>query len=414
MKTLEAIMKKSLLKKFAKLVVKMGVNVRRGQEVIIYAGLDQPDFVEMVVEQAYKAGAKRVTVEWSHQPLTKFHVNYQKPETLAEILDWQLSKLKRNVDVLPAMIHILSQDPDGLKGVDQGKMREASIKQFPIIKPIREAMDNKYQWTIVAVPGLAWAQKVFPNLSKKKATNAMWEAILKATRVTDDPIKEWQSHNKTIQDRCAFLNSLELDYLHYTSSNGTDFKIWMIPEARWLGGGETTLKGIRYNPNMPTEEVFITPFKGKAEGKLVATMPLSYRGELIENFSVRFKDGKVCDLTAEKNLELLKQMVSMDEGASMIGECALVPYNSPIRESGILYYNTLFDENAACHFALGKAYTNSIINYDKYSKEDFNKMGVNDSMIHVDFMVGATDLNIVGYTRKGKKILIFKDGNWAF
>lgn len=407
-------MKKSQLKKYAKLVVKMGVNVRKGQEVVISAALDQPDFVTMVAEEAYKAGASRVTVEWGHQPLARIGVNYMSLDTLGTVPEWQKAKMQHYVDKLPAQIHIMSQDPDGLKGIDQAKAAQAQVKTFPIMKPYRDAMENKYQWTIVAVPGEGWAKKVFPNLPKKKAIAALWDAILTSARITDNPIKSWKEHNADIQKRCEYLDSLNLDYLHFKSPEGTDFKVWMIPEARWLGGGETTISGRFYNPNMPTEETFTTPMKGKAEGKVVASMPLSYKGELIEDFSVTFKDGKVSEVSAKRNQNLLEQMIGMDEGAKMLGEVALVPYESPIRQSGVLFYNTLFDENAACHLALGRGFSNAIKNYDKYSKEDFAKLGVNESMIHVDFMIGTRELTITGFSRDGRQIPIFKHGSWAF
>jgi len=407
-------MKKSQLKKYAKLVVKMGVNVRRGQEVVISAALDQPEFVTMVAEEAYKAGASRVTVEWGHQPLARIGVNYMSLDTLGTVPEWQKAKMQHYVDKLPAQIHIMSQDPDGLKGIDQAKAAQAQVKTFPIMKPYRDAMENKYQWTIVAVPGEGWAKKVFPDLPKKKAVAALWDAILTSARITDNPIKSWKEHNADIQKRCEYLDSLNLDYLHFKSPEGTDFKVWMIPEARWLGGGETTISGRFYNPNMPTEETFTTPMKGKAEGKVVASMPLSYKGELIEDFSVTFKDGKVSAVSAKRNQNLLEQMISMDEGAKMLGEVALVPFESPIRQSGVLFYNTLFDENAACHLALGRGFSNAIKNYDKYSKEDFAKLGVNESMIHVDFMIGTRELTITGFSRDGRQIPIFKHGSWAF
>ena len=335
-------------------------------------------------------------------------------DTLSTVTDWQKAKMQHYVDKLPAQIHIMSQDPDGLKGIDQAKSAQAQMKTFPILKPYRDAMENKYQWTIVAVPGEGWAKKVFPNLSKKKAVSALWDAILTSARITDNPIKSWKEHNADIQKRCDFLNGLGLDYLHFVSPEGTDFKVWLMKEARWLGGGETSLKGIFYNPNMPTEETFTTPLKGKAEGKVVASMPLSYKGELIEDFSVTFKDGKVSEVFAKRNQHLLEQMVNMDEGAKMLGEVALVPFESPIRQSGVLFYNTLFDENAACHLALGRGFTNAITNYEKYNKEDFAKLGVNESMIHVDFMIGTRELNITGFTRDGRAIPIFKQGSWAF
>ncbi len=407
-------MKKSVLKNYARVVARMGVNVQKGQEVIINADLDQPEFVKMVVEECYKAGAKTVMVEWSYQPLAKINVRYRSLATMSTIPEWQLAKLRHAVEVLPAQIHIISADPDGLKGINQMKMAKASMKTYPLIKPIRDQMENKYQWTIVGVPGAGWAKKVFPDLPKKKASEKLWEAILMTSRISDDPVQSWKDHNADLLARCNYLNSLNLDYLHYTSKNGTDFKVWMLDKCLWMGGGETSTQGIYFNPNMPTEECFVTPIKGKAEGIVYATKPLSYRGELIENFSVTFKDGKAVEVKAEKNEELLKQMISMDPGASYLGECALVPFDSPINNSGILFFNTLYDENASCHLALGRGFSNCVKDYEKYSKEDFDKMGINDSMIHVDFMIGSKDLSIVGYTRDGKKVPLFKNGNWAF
>ena len=407
-------MKKSVLKNYARVVARMGANVQKGQEVIINADLDQPEFVKMVVEECYKAGAKTVMVEWSYQPLAKINVRYRSLATMSTIPEWQLAKLRHAVEVLPAQIHIISADPDGLKGINQMKMAKASMKTYPLIKPIRDQMENKYQWTIVGVPGAGWAKKVFPDLPKKKAIEKLWEAILLTSRISDDPVQSWKDHNADLLARCNYLNSLNLDYLHYTSKNGTDFKVWMLDQCLWMGGGETSTQGIYFNPNMPTEECFVTPIKGKAEGIVYASKPLSYRGELIENFSVTFKDGKAVEVKAEKNEELLKQMISMDPGASYLGECALVPFDSPINNSGILFFNTLYDENASCHLALGRGFSNCVKDYEKYSKEDFDKMGINDSMIHVDFMIGSKDLSIVGYTRDGKKVPLFKNGNWAF
>ncbi len=407
-------MKKSILKKYARVIARMGVNVQKGQEVIINADLDQPEFVKMVVEECYKAGAKTVTVEWAYQPLSKINVRYRSLATMSTIPEWQLAKLRHAAEVLPAQIHIASADPDGLKGINQAKIAKASMKTYPLIKPIRDQMENKYQWTIVGVPGAGWAKKVFHDLPKKKAIEKLWEAILSTSRIIDDPVQAWKDHNTDLLARCNYLNSLNIDYLHYTSKNGTNLKVWMLDKCLWMGGGETSTQGIYFNPNMPTEECFITPVKGKAEGIVYATKPLSYRGELIENFSVTFKEGKAVEVKAEKNEALLKQMISMDAGASYLGECALVPFDSPINNSGILFFNTLYDENASCHLALGMGFSNCVKDYEKYSKEDFDKMGINDSMIHVDFMIGSKDLSIVGHTRDGKEVQIFKNGNWAF
>ena len=407
-------MKKSILKKYARLVARVGVNVQKGQEVVVNAELDQPEFVKYVVEECYKAGAKSVSVEWNYQPLQKVNVRYRSLATLSKIPDWRIAKIKHEIDVLPAQIHILSEDPDGLKGINQAKLAKSSCKIFPIIKPLRDQMENKYQWTIVGVPGVAWARKVFPDLPKKKAVEKLWEAILSTSRCGDDPVQQWKDHNADLLSRCNYLNSLNIEYLQYKSNNGTDFKVWMLEKAQWLGGGETSLQGIYYNPNMPTEECFVTPEKGKAEGVVFATRPLSYRGEMIEDFSIVFKDGKVSEVHAKKGEALLDQMVHMDEGASRLGECALVPFDSPIRNSGVLFFNTLYDENAACHLALGIGFSNCIKDYEKYTKPEFDAMGVNDSMIHVDFMIGSQDLSVVGHTRDGKDIQIFKNGNWAF
>jgi aminopeptidase len=401
------------LRKFAKLAVQRGVNLKPNQDLIIHAELDQPEFVTMVVEEAYAFGARSVRVKWTHQPISRLSAIHIEEEVMKTIDEWQLKEMEHLVKTLPAQIHIRSVDPDGMKGVDQTKMTNVSKVTTPVMLKYREQMDNKFQWTIIGVPSVKWSEKVFPKLKGQAAVEAMWEAIIKATRVTEDPLKTWDAHNLSLQNRCKQLDDMDLDYVHFQSSNGTDFKIWMIPEARWLGGGERLIDGQFYNPNMPTEEVFITPKAGKAEGTVVASKPLSYAGELIENFSVTFKDGKVVSVKAEKNQALLEQMVNMDEGASRIGELALVPFNSPIQESGLLFYNTLFDENASCHIALGRAYVNSIRGYANMSREQLTALGCNTSMIHVDFMIGSKDLTITGYTRGGKKVSIFEQGNWS-
>lgn len=408
-------MKKKILKEYARLIAKMGVNVQKNQDVIIRAEIDQGEFVRMVVLECYKLGARKVYVEWHDDATMKIDVNYQTINTLSHLEKWELEKWEWQANTLPAIIYIESSDPDGMKGMKQDKHSKALQKRYPLIKPYRDRMENEYQWTIVAAPSVAWAQKVFPHETKKKAMEKLWEAILYTARVQNDPILEWQKHNEDLQNRCDYLNSLGLSYLKYHSSNGTDFKVGMIDDAFFMGGGEWTAHShIYFNPNMPTEECFITPKRGVAEGIVYATKPLSYRGELIENFSIRFHEGKVVEVHAEKGEELLKQMVSMDEGASYLGECALVPFDSPISNTNLLFYNTLFDENASCHLALGRGFSNCIRDYNKYSKEELDNLGVNDSMIHVDFMIGSCDLEITGVTKDGKEIPIFVMGNWAF
>lgn len=407
-------MKKTVLRNYAKLIARTGINVQKGQDVIVYAELDQPEFVRMVVEECYRAKARSVKVEWDYQPLQKLHYRYRTLTTLSRVEEWEKARLQHYVDTLPCRIYLVSEDPDGLKGINQEKMAKSSRKRFPIIKPYRDQMENKYQWCIAAVPGAAWAKKVFPGLPKGKAIEKLWEAILSTSRVTDDPVKAWKDHNKDLHDRCAYLNALCIEELEYHSSNGTDLRVGMIPQAEFKGGGDTSLQGIFFNPNIPTEECFISPMRGKAEGIVYATKPLSYQGQLIENFSVRFENGKAVEVHAEKNEDLLKKMISMDEGAAYLGECALVPYDSPISNSGILFYETLFDENAACHLALGMGFADSIKDFEKYSLDECREMGINDSMIHEDFMIGCEDLSIDAHTRDGRTVPIFRNGNWAF
>ena len=408
-------MKKSVLRQYARLIAQKGGNVQKGQDVIISASLDQPEFVTMVAEECYRCGARKVTVDWTHQPLTKLNYQKRSVKTLSKMEDWEIEKLKHHVETLPVRIYLESDDPDGLRGINQEKVSKASQARYKILKPFREAMDNKYQWCIAAVPGAAWAKKVFPGVNKFKAMEMLWEAILYTSRVDGDPVAAWEAHNKDLADRCAYLNSLGIKTLEYRSANGTDLKVGMIEDALFMGGSEKAQgSGIEFNPNIPSEEAFISPMRGEAEGIVYSSKPLSYRGELIENFSVRFEGGRAVEVHAEKNEELLRKMISMDEGAAYLGECALVPYDSPIRNSGILFYNTLFDENAACHLALGRGFTNVLKDYDKYTTEECYAKGINQSMIHVDFMIGTEDLSITAVTRDGRRVAIFENGNWAF
>ncbi len=407
-------MKKSVLKEYARLIVRCGVNVQKGQEVLIYADLDQPEFVRMVAEEAYKAKAKKVTVEWDYQPLMKTKVRYETVKTMGTVEEWVKARRQHFVDVVPARIHLISEDPDGLKGVNMDKVAKARRLSYPILKPYHDQLENKQQWCIAAVPGAAWAKKVFPNLSKAQAMEKLWEAILNTSRVTDDSIQAWEEHNADLAERCRYLNELHIRSLHYTAQNGTDLTVGMIPEARFCGGSEKSLQGVVFNPNIPTEECFISPMRGEAEGIVYATKPLSYNGQLIENFSVRFAQGKAVEVHAEKGEELLKTMISMDEGAAYLGECALVPQKSPIAQSGLLFYNTLFDENAACHLALGMGFADTIEDFHHKTLEECRALGVNDSMIHEDFMIGCDTMNIDAICQDGRVVPIFREGNWAF
>lgn len=407
-------MKQTVLRKYARLIARAGVNVQKKQEVIITCDLDQPKFVELLVDECYKAGAGKVTVKFDYQPLEKLHVRHQTVTTMAKVEEWEKERFRHYINTLPARIYLASEDPDGLKGINQEKISKAQQKRWPIIKPFSDAMENKYQWCIAAVPGAAWAKKLFPDLPKGRAIEKLWEAILFTSRVTDDPIAAWDAHNKDLHDRCAHLNSLGIAELHYKGDNGTDLTVGMIPQAMFKGGGDTTLGGVFFNPNIPTEECFISPMRGKAEGIVYATKPLSYRGQLIENFSIRFENGKAVEVHAEKNQALLEQLISMDEGSAYLGECALVPVNSPISESGLLFYETLFDENAACHLALGMGFADTIDGYENMTLDECRALGINDSMEHEDFMIGYEGLDIDAVTRDGKTVPIFRRGRWAF
>lgn len=408
-------MRKTQLQRYAKLLAKTGLNVKKGQKVFIQAGLDQPEFVTMVVEECYKAGADEVYVEWSHQPVEKLSANYRSLESLSTMKPWVKAKWEYRAENYACRLLIESDDPDGMNGVDQDKMSKARQAQYPLIKPFRQALENKHQWCIAAVPGKAWAKKVFPHLSESKAVEEMWKVILHTARADGrSPIAAWKAHNADLASRCEYLNSLGLKYLEYKSANGTDFKVELMENGIFAAGTEKTLQGRVFNPNIPTEEVFTSPKAGVAEGIVYASKPLSYQGEIIDDFCLTFKGGRVVDVKAGKNEELLRKLVAMDNNAAMLGECALVPFDSPINNTGILFFNTLYDENCCCHLALGRGFNNCLKDFEKLSFEECKKAGINDSIIHVDFMIGTADLEIDGVTADGKTVAIFRNGNWAF
>ena len=346
-------MKKTVLRKYAQLIVRVGANVQKGQEVRLFAALDQPEFIKMLAEECYKAGASRVTVDWNYPELTKLSARYMKLRDLSETREWEKARMQDMVDRLPVRILIESEDPDGLRGVNP-KYFKALAERIKVSKPYRDAIDNKHQWCIAAVPGEAWAKKVHPELSKRAAVEQLWKDILYTARADgEDPVADWEAHNRDLKARSEYLNGLHLRELHYRSANGTDFKVGLIPTAQFHAGRDTTMQGVVYDPNMPTEEVFTSPDRRTAEGIVYATKPLSYQGQLVENFSVRFEKGRAVEVKAEKGQDVLEQIIGMDEGCHYLGEVALVPKESPIHQSGLLFYNTLFDENAACHLALG-------------------------------------------------------------
>lgn len=409
-------MKKTVLKGYARLIARTGAAVQKGQPVIIVAGLEQPEFIELLAAECYRAGASEVEVDWRHQPLTRLAVRYKSAKKLGEVKAWEEEKQRWQTEALPARIVVLSEDPDGLAGIDQAKYAAGMQARYQKLRPYIDARENREQWCIAAVPGEKWAKKVFPELPKGRAVERLWEAILSCSRALEgDPLENWRLHDLDIKARAEALNAMGLTALEYRDPNGTELRVGLIPEALFLGGAERCpVNGVEYNPNIPSEELFVTPRAGDAEGVVHATRPLAVQGVLIEDFWLRFDGGRVVELHAEKNEDALRTLVGMDEGAAMLGECALVPYESPIRESGILFYNTLFDENAACHLALGRGYSSNIRDYEKYSLDELRAMGVNDSMVHEDFMIGSAELDITGLTASGERLPIFRSGGWAF
>ena len=405
-------MKQRLINQYAKLIAQVGANVKKDDYVVIVADVENPDFVLRVAQECYKLKAADVEIRWDCDAFSKLRLKNTKESILSKVEDWEIEKMKLMVDRKPVMIYIESMDPDALKGIDQNKYTKMRQKRGKTFKPYRDQMENKYKWVIAAIPGEKWAQKLFPDFTTKQAKDALFEAILKTSRAYEgDPCENWRIHNANLLKHCEILNSMDIDHLEYKASNGTDLTIGLIKGSKFEAGTETTLQGETFNPNIPSEEVFTSPDRNRTNGIVYSSKPLSYNGEIIDKFYVKFENGRVVESHAEVNDDLLKQLIGMDEGSHYLGECALVPFSSPINQTGILFYNTLFDENAVCHLALGRGFNETIVGYENYSDEELEKMGLNDSLIHVDFMIGTEDLRITAVTRQGERKLIF-DGNW--
>ena len=403
------------IRKYAELIAKTGANIQQGQVANIIADLEIKDFVYILVEECYKAGAGKVYVDWTSDELLTLDVKYASEERLSHLTNFEKAKQEFNIENRPVKIYIDSKDPDSLKNLDQEKYgRILAIKQKEI-RFYRDQYDDYCQWVIAGYPGLAWSKKVFPDLSDDEAMEKMLDTILKVSRAHEgDPIENWKNHDASLVAKADKLNSLKLKELHYTSSNGTDLIVKLLPNVNWEAGGEYT-KGtkIHFQPNIPTEECFTSPDKYGTEGIVYSSKPLSYRGQIIDNFSIRFEKGKAVEIHAEKGEELLKNMISLDENAAYLGECALVPYDSPINNTGILFFSTLYDENAACHLALGTAFPMLIEGYENLTPEEISKVSINKSIVHTDFMIGNKDLKIEATDFEGKKYLIFENGNWT-
>ena len=407
-------MKQSIMKKYAQAVVKFGANIKKDQYVYIYSSVNQAEFVKYLTEECYKAKARFVKVEWSHDEISKLTYKNVKYETYLENIQMSESRLQNMVKLLPVCIYVEDSDPDCFNGIDMSESLRARAETYPQMKKYYDEMENKYQWVICAMPSVEWAKKVFPNDKPKVALKKLEEAILKTTRIDKDAMKNWKQHVINLQAKAEILNKYNFDYLEYKSSNGTDLKIHLMPNHAWLSARETTLgSNVEFTANMPTEEVFTMPKYDGVEGLVISTKPLSLRGKLVEDFKVWFEKGKAVKVEARVGKEVLEELFKDDEASSHLGEVALVPYDSPISQSKILFYNTLFDENASCHLAFGAAFKNNIKEYEKLTDEDWKAMNLNESMNHVDFMVGSEDLEIIGTTFEGKKVKIFEKGNWA-
>lgn len=409
-------MNKSFLIKYASLAVNIGVNIQKDNILVISSPIETAEFARLITEEAYKSGAKDVIVHYGDPKLTKIKLENSSLETISNIPEWQAESYNYYARQEACFISISASDPDGLKGVPVEKIGASQKARTSALKEYFDnSMSNKCRWCVLSVPTLSWAKKVFPKVSDDEAMESLWDVIFKTVRVdTENPVNAWKKHNAYLEEKIKFMNNNNFKSVHLKSANGTDLNI-ELPEGHiWAGGSEGDVNGIPFNANIPTEEVFTLPKKTGVNGIVYSSKPLSYGGNLIDNFSITFKDGKAIDFTAETGYDVLKQMLESDEGAKYLGEVAFVPYNSPISNSKLIFFNTLFDENAACHLAFGRAYESCVKDADKYSEEELEKIGVNNSVIHVDFMIGTSDLEITGINKNGEAIQIFSNGNWAF
>lgn len=411
-------MNSNLIKKYAQLAIRKGVNLQTGQTLLINTNVDAVEMTRACVEEAYKAGAKRVKVFYRDEYVAKAHYQYQDVETLCQVYPWEIDSRLDYFKEGACLLHLVSDIPGVLKDVDAKKISAAQLAMAKAGKELQEyTMMNKVQWSIVAVPNKEWADIVFPEYEGSAGVvDELWERILSAVHVEEenDPIQEWTDLGDSFTRRSNILNNYNFKTLHFTNSLGTDLFVDLIEHHIWAGGSEKTIHGVEFNPNMPTEEIFTMPKKTGVQGKVVASKPLDYNGTLVEDFWIEFKDGKAINFDAAKGKDTLAQLIAFDEGSCYLGEVALVPDESPISKSGILFYNTLFDENASCHLALGDAYPMNVVGGIDMSEDELKAAGANHSMTHVDFMFGNDDMKVVGIGFDGKEIPVFENGNFVF
>ncbi|MFP7492643.1 aminopeptidase [Terribacillus saccharophilus] len=403
------------LQQFAKLAIQTGVNLQKGQGLLLVAPIEAVRFVRMVSEEAYKAGAKDVHTEWIDEELVVQRYKYAPIEFLENVPAWKFHGRNELVKDNYAVLNIIGENPDLLEKVDGDKVAAYMKSAGKGMTPYRDfMMKDKMQWSIVAYPTAAWSKKVFPDKSIEEAQEAMMEEILRISRVSGniDPNIAWKAHNKQLHLASDYMNKQQFSKLIY-KAKGTDLTIELPKGHIWSGGSGPTENGVDFNANIPTEEVFTMPHKDGVNGTVSSTLPYNFNGQLIENFQLTFKDGVVVDYKAEKGEKALKNLLEADPGAKRLGEVALVPHKSPVSQSGLIFYNTLFDENASCHLALGKAYPTCIAGGNEMTAAELEAAGVNDSIMHEDFMIGSADLDIDGVKADGTKVAVFRQGAWA-
>lgn len=403
------------LEKYAELVVKVALNIQKGQKLHINAAIENADFVQNITRKAYQAGAKKVYTDLYDPMIQRITYEEAPEEGLAEFPDWRVKMFDELIDEGGALLNVAALDPDLLNGIDPERIAISRKASGNALGRFQDAQTNGgITWCILSVPTKKWAAKIFPNLDADKQVDALWEQIFYTTRVDlDDPVAAWEEHLRNLEEKADYLNDKDFKALHYKAP-GTDLTIGLADDHLWKAASFTTKKDIRFIPNVPTEEVFTMPHKDRINGTVTSTKPLNYGGNLIENFSLTFKGGKVVDFQAEKGYDTLKSILDTDEGARSLGEVALVPHDSPISNSDLIFFNTLFDENASCHIALGNALSLNIKDADNQAKEELAAKGFNKSITHVDFMIGSAELDIDGETKDGQLIPVFRNGNWAF
>ena len=401
---------------YARLIVKAGVHVRKGQTVFIRCAVENYEFARLVTRYCYEEGAKEVIVRYGDTRTARMKYDYAPLSVFETYPAWDAEMFTTFAKSDVAFINIVGEDPEAMKGVDPAKMSAAVKSASEALKEYRKLQSTMaFKWNIVAIPERSWAKKVYPGDNEDVAVTRLWNAIFGTVRVGEgDAFEQWMEHAENLRKKREKLTAYQFRTLRYTNALGTDFTVGLVRNHLWEGGADRDrVDGGPFFANMPTEEVFTMPDNRVAEGRLVAALPLSYHGNLIENFEFTFKDGEVVDFRAEKGAEVLRHMLETDPGAKRLGECALVPFPNPVSSQGVLFYDTLFDENAACHFALGACYETNLEGGADMDEEELQKHGANQSLIHVDFMVGTEDLRIVGTTRDGEEVTVFENGTWA-